>query len=161
MYPRMSAAILPAHSPARHFKWELAASPSFVAHHPHHRSVDFSRAFINYSHFPLIGLLGLHLGASSSPSIPSSAEILPHSQTHEPCQTLRGSRGLMILMPRRSHTTCTFRRRPVSLEFPLARFSMVHPIHPLTRPYTRTHSVCLLCSRGCCRAVFQMHGRPT
>ena len=49
------------------------------------------------------------------------------SYTSEPCPTFSSHCGPIILMLQKSHTICTFRRRPVSLQLSLARFSMVRP----------------------------------
>ena len=52
-----------------------------------------------------------------------------------PCPTLIKRRGPTILTPPRSHTVCTFRRRPISPVFLSARFYMVRA----KRPYLYTH----------------------
>ena len=52
----------------------------------------------------------------------------------EPC--CRNSRGPTILMPRKYHTACTFKRRPLSQGSSPARFFMVRARHLPVRLYT-------------------------
>ena len=82
------------------------------------------------------------------------------SYTSEPCPTFSSRCGPIIPMLQRSHTICTSRRRPVSLQLSLARFSMVRPMITPTSasvyPCSLIHSVY---SRDSHRAVLPVYDR--